>query len=81
MVPLCYIGRCGRGRRGEAPAVRHEAGQRGHRAGHRQPAPGGIYRIPEERPLYRPGAAGRSGSHQRSWGPCAPRHIEDAEAG
>lgn len=33
-------GRCGRGRLGEATAMRHEAGQRGHRAGHRQPAPG-----------------------------------------
>lgn len=38
--PARRHGRCGRGRHGEAAAVRHEASQRGHRAGHRQPAPG-----------------------------------------
>lgn len=40
LPPARRHGRCGRGRRGEAAAVRHEASQRGHRAGHRQPAPG-----------------------------------------
>lgn len=38
--PARRHGRCGRGRRGEATAKRHETGQQGHRARHRQPAPG-----------------------------------------
>lgn len=39
-LPRRRHGRCGRGRVCEATAMRHEAGQRGHRAGHGQPAPG-----------------------------------------
>lgn len=39
-APARRHGRCGRGRRGEATAERHETGQQGHRARHRQPAPG-----------------------------------------
>ncbi|XP_027833579.2 VPS9 domain-containing protein 1 isoform X1 [Ovis aries] len=38
-LPRRRHGRCGRGRLCEATAMRHEAGQRGHRAGHGQPAP------------------------------------------
>lgn len=67
-----YITVESRGRRGEATAERHETGQQGHRARHRQPAPGSVRGIPAQHPLHLPGIARRRGKHYRSWGNCAP---------